>query len=615
MTRSDFLKLLESSVLLGDGAMGTQIYSRGVPIGQCYEELNLTAPHLILKIHTDYVAAGARIIETNTFQANRVRLKKYGLEHEVEAINRTAVEIASRARRENTIVAGSMGPILATTKDDELEPDEVMKAYIEQAEALVKAKCDLVIVETFTEITDISAAISAVRSVSKDIPLIAAMTFVDEERTPRGTTLAAFADKIGGNDDVDLLGINCGRGPLWNLRVTERICKLTEKKLAVFTNAGMPEYVDGRFMYLTTPEYFRDILKRMVLAGANIVGGCCGTGPEHIRAAAEFAVNARPTPRIKPRVVEPPLPKTEKKAARKEPHFFSKAKANKLSIVVELDPPKGVSFDALLRKAKELVNDGVDAITVGDNPLAVLRMGNLAFASALEQNGINAIAHLSCRDRNLIGTYSYILEAAALNISSLLAITGDPSRIGDQPNATSVYDFNSIELVRGIASFNNGKPNCAIELKKPTNFRIGCAFNPNKDKIEKEMGRLRKKIEAGAQYALCQPCFEPQTSKEVFKMVKDEFPDFPIFFGILPITNYKNAEFLANEVPGITVPESVIRRFKEAADDKQIEVSLKVIEECVAAVCELTHAFYIIPPFSRRDLANMAVRTIRNIVK
>lgn len=615
MTRSDFLKLLESNVLLGDGAMGTQIYSRGVPIGRCYEELNLTAPHLILKIHSDYVAAGARIIETNTFQANRVRLKRYGLENEVESINRAAVEIANRARKEGTIVAGSIGPIRATTKDDEFSPDEVMEAYIGQAHALIGAKCDIIILETFTEITDISAAISAVRSVSKDIPLIAAMTFVDEERTPRGTTLAAFADKIGGNDDVDVLGINCGRGPLWNLRVAERLCRLTEKKLAVFTNAGMPEYVDGRFMYLTTPEYFRDIIRRMVMAGANIVGGCCGTGPEHIRAAAEFALNARPVPRIKPRIVEPPIPKPEKKAIRKEPLFFSKAKANKLSIVVEIDPPKGVSFEPLLKKAKELVKEGVDAITVGDNPLAVLRMGNLAFAAALEQNGINSIAHLSCRDRNLIGTYSYILEAAALNISSLLAITGDPSRIGDQPNATSVYDLNSIELIRAIASFNEGKPNCAIELKKPTNFKIGCAFNPNADKIEKQIGRLRKKIEAGAQYALCQPCFSPEVTRRVFKMVKDEFPDFPIFFGILPITNYKNAEFLANEVPGITVPEEVIHRFKEAGEDKQIDVSLEVIEKCVAAAAEFTHAFYIIPPFSRRDLANLAVKTIRRVVK
>jgi homocysteine S-methyltransferase len=376
----------------------------------------------------------------------------------------------------------------------------------------------------------------------------------------------------------------------------------TKARLAAFPNAGLPEYVDGRYMYLTTPDYFADIARKLVNSGANLVGGCCGTGPDHIRAVSTLLRGARPMPRrLRPKsadaTVESPAP-----ALPKRKTFIDKLGKETL-VCVELDPPRGLAYVKVLKGARRLRKAGCDAITVGDNPLAVMRMGNVGMSHLLEKEGIPTIMHLSCRDQNLIALQSTILEAAALGVTALLPITGDPAKVGDQPQATSVYDLNSFELIRLIRSMNEGKSYSGASIQSATRFAIGCAFNPNVRDVDHQVRRLRKKMEAGAQFALSQPLYDLDRIGSVYERIRAGVGEFPVFFGVLPAVSARNAEFLAHEVPGITMPDSLIERMKSAPEDRQREEGIQISKELIDCAVEWAPGFYIIPPFGSVDVS------------
>lgn len=600
---NSFLQKLNDSVIIGDGAMGTYIYQKGVPLGRCYEELNLTNPHLIKLIHKEYIDAGAEIIETNTFQANSIRLARYELQDKARDINLAGAKLAKQAASAvaagtDIFVAGSVGPISATKKDDEIDPHEKKKAFTEQINALVDGGVDILILETFTDLDEILQVLQIAKKTK--LPVIAQMTFIQGFVTPLGISVEEAIGKLS-KSGADVIGANCGVGPMQTVKLAEKIGQLTNAKLSFFSNAGLPEYIDGRYMYLSTPEYISNMAKQMVKAGANIVGGCCGTTPIDIKHIAQKLKGARPAPRsiiVKKhiRVEAPPPPAV---SAPKET-FFDKI-GKKPIVVVEVDPPRGLEYEKMIEGSKRLARAGVDAITVGDNPLAVLRMGNITVSGLLEREKIQTITHMSCRDKNLIALQSTLMEASVAGITSILAITGDPAKIGDQPTATSVYDVNSIDLIRLISNMNQGKNYSENSIGRRTNFKIGCAFNPNVEKLDHQIGRLKKKIEAGAQYALSQPLYDMKKIAKVYKQLNSSCPNFPVFFGVLPLTSSRNAEFLANEVPGISVPKDVVERIKSTPEKKQREEGIKISYELIDAAYEFISSFYIILPFSRID--------------
>lgn len=604
---SNFLKALDDHVVIGDGAMGTQIYARGVPLDRCYEELNLTDPHLIKMIHRDYRDAGAELFETNTFQANRIKLRKFGLEGRVRDINLAGARLARDVAGKEAFVAGSVGPMTGIRSDLELTDQQVFEAFAEQCKALEDGGCDVLILETFVHLHELLLALRAARTTK--LPVICQMSFHEDRRTPTGVSVDRAVSELE-QAGADVVGVNCSLGPHWTLKAVERMGQITKTRLSAFPNAGIPQYREGRYLYLTTPEYFAQMGRKLVAAGANLVGGCCGTDASHIRALAARLKNARPMPRLAALPKRPRVEVLEKpKKPRRPKTFFDKIGRDPV-IVVELDPPRHLSLARTLQGARELRDAGVDAITVGDNPLAVVRVGNLAVSHLFEKEGLQTITHISCRDRNLIALQSCIMEAHVLGLTSLLAVTGDPARVGDQPNATSVYDLNSVGLIRMIRDFNEGKNFQGASLKKATNFVIGCAFNPNKTKDD-EFNRLRKKIEAGAQFALSQPCYDVRQIETVWTRLRQEFPGFPVFYGFLPPLSARNAEFLANEVPGITMPPEVIDRIRAVPEDRQAAEGLKITRELIEVALRYTSCFYMILPFNRTDIGAEFVRFVK----
>ncbi|MBI2901030.1 MAG: bifunctional homocysteine S-methyltransferase/methylenetetrahydrofolate reductase [Planctomycetes bacterium] len=606
---SRLLKALEERVVIGDGAMGTQIYAKGVPLGRCYDELNLSTPHLVRVIHKEYVEAGAELLETNTFTANRVRLRKYELHGRVRDINLAGAKLAREQAGPERFVAGSIGPLTGVKREEgERSADEKTEAFAEQAKALEDGGCDALFLETFTDLEELKLALRAARGATK-LPCACLMAFVFKTKTPFGVEPEDALRELEAAG-ADVIGANCSV-PHWTAKVLDRMGASTKARLAAFPNAGLPEYVDGRYMYLTTPEYFAETARKIVNAGANIVGGCCGTGPEHVRAVASVLHAARPMPRrLRPREPVPAEPAPEPATPPAKLTFGDRIGKETL-VCVELDPPRGLAYEKALKGAVRLVKAGCDAITVGDSPLAVMRMGNVGMAHLMEREGVPTIVHLSCRDKNLIALQSTILEAAALGITALLPITGDPAKVGDQPQATSVYDLNSFELIRLIANMNEGKGYSGASIQRATRFAIGCAFNPNVKDVDHQVRRLRKKMEAGAHFALSQPVYDIERIPHVYDRVRAGVGGFPVFFGVLPAVSARNAEFLAHEVPGITMPESVIARMKAVPEDRQRAEGLKIAKELIERAAEFAPGFYIIPPFGSVDISVELVEFVK----
>ena len=605
----EFLERLRTEVLAGDGAIGTLLYAKGIGIHTNPDALNVDQPHLIRSIHEEYVAAGAQIIETNTYGANRYKLGKFGLEAKCRDINVAGARIARDSAGKDVFVAGAVGPLAPTeigaraTASD----DEKRAAFEEQIEALAEGGADLILLETFSDLGEILLAL-AVAKEKTALPVGCQLAFVERGRTVHGAEAVDAVRKLE-EAGADFVGANCGRGPKAAIHVIERMGRATRLPLSAFPNAGFPQYVGGRYYYLMTPEYLAESAKDLVEAGANLVGGCCGTTPDEISVMTHAIRGLSPAPRTVEVLPPPPKKPAAPEAPEREPHFLDPGGPRPLTMV-EIDPPKGVRVKKTLAGIKSLVDAGADTITVGDNPLAILRMAHVPFAFRVrEMTGIDPIIHFSCRDRNLIGTQSTLMGAHLLGIRTILALTGDPARVGNQPQATSVYDLNSFSLLELIGRLNSGENLTGSSIGQKTDFVPGVAFSPNVRRIDAQMKRLERKVALGAKFSMTQPVFDPEKARQVYDVTKDT--GIPIFIGLFPLTSWKNAEYLHNEVPGILVSDDVRKRMRAVGDDG-LETGLEICREIIDDLFDTAPGFYIIAPFNKAAIAKVLVEHIRS---
>jgi homocysteine S-methyltransferase len=566
-----FSEALTERVLVCDGAMGTMLYSRGVFINKSFDAMNLTQPDLVEDVHREYVRAGADVLETNTFGANRIKLGSFGLADRLKEINMAGVRIARRAAGDRAYVAGSIGPL-----GIRIEPwgktgvDEARDYFREQAEALVAGGVDLFILETFRDLNEIGAAIDAVRSLS-DLPIVAQMTTEEDGNTQDGTPPEQFAPELE-KRGATIIGVNCAVGPGPMLETIERMEAVTHLHLSAQPNAGKPRDVEGRNIYLCSPEYMASYARRFILHNVRLVGGCCGTTPEHIKqikaavragAAQHAEAAAGPAATDKARtargasIAAPPIRREQKSRLANE------LARGRFVIGVELLPPRGFEAEPAIQRARELRRYGVDVVNIPDGQRAGARLSALSLAVLIEQQAsIEPLLHYSCRDRNLLGIQSDLLGAHAMGIRNLLLITGDPGRVGDYPDATAVFDVDSIGLTNVVARFNHGSDMGGQPIGAPTGFHIGVSVNPAASNLDEELRRFDYKVEAGAEFVVTRPVFDLVNFERFLKRI--EHARLPIIAGIFPFESARNAEFMANEVPGIRVPDALMERMRRA---------------------------------------------------
>jgi methionine synthase I (cobalamin-dependent)/5,10-methylenetetrahydrofolate reductase len=612
-------------IVVFDGAMGTVLYSKGVFINQCYDELNLRAPDLIREIHRSYIKAGAEIIETNSFGANRTKLIQHGLEAQVREINRAAASLAREVADEASrpvLVAGAVGPIGAR-----IEPygptslDEARGFFREQLEGLLEGGVDVFLFETFGDLHEIEQAIRAGREVSPDTPIIAQMTIGADGLTPFGATpedVARSLDAWG----ADVIGLNCSVGPQIILEAIEKMVPHTKKKLIAQPNAGMPREIGGRSMYMASPEYMATYARHLVQSGARIVGGCCGTTPEHIKAMAE---GVRP---LAPRIADssrldssrpsalgsrPAAGKAESREQKavstlplaERSRWGKKIAGNEFVTSVEIVPPRGVDATRMIVDVRKLKEAGVDAVNVPDGPRAQSRMGALLTSVIIEQQvGIETVTHYACRDRNLLGMLSDLLGASAVGLRNMLLITGDPPKMGPYPDATAVFDIDAIGLTNLVANLNCGLDPGGNAIGKPTSFVVGVGVNPAAIDPAHELRRFEWKVDAGAEFAITQPVFDPDQLERFLRQI--EHVRIPIVAGIWPLVSVRNAEFLANEVPGVTVPEEIItrmRRANERSKEHAVAEGIAIAREMFDRVRPAVQGAQVSAPFGKVELA------------
>ena len=598
------------AVVVFDGAMGTMLYTRGVFINQCYDELSLRAPDLLLDIHAAYVKAGAEVLETNTFGANRLKLTQYGLETQVGAINKRAAELAREAAGEERLVAGAVGPLGVR-----LEPygatsrEEARTIFSEQMQALKAGGADCFLLETFADLEELEQAILAARATDPHMPVIAQATIGPELRTAYGASpedIAKALDRWG----VDVIGLNCSVGPQTILEAIERMAVVTRKKLSAQPNAGMPRDVGGRSMYMASPEYMATYARHLVQAGAKIVGGCCGTTPEHIKAMVEGVRPLAPRQRIVVGAERAERDATDAAAGRESVPFAQRSRfAAKLATgqfvtSVEIVPPRGVDTAKLSLDASALHAAGVDAINVPDGPRAQSRMGAIATSLIIERSGIEAVTHYCCRDRNLLGMLSDLLGASALGLRNMLLITGDPPKMGPYPDATAVFDIDAIGLTNLVRNLNRGLDPGGNPIGEPTRFSIGVGVNPAAIDPAHELKRFHWKVEAGAEYAITQPVFDPAQLERFLETI--DGARIPVIAGIWPLVSARNAEFLANEVPGVTVPKAVLDRMRvanEKSKEHALAEGIAIAREALERVRGVVQGVQVSAPFGRIELA------------
>ena len=560
-----FKEALDQRVLVCDGAMGTMLYSKGVFINKSFDALNLSRPELVEDVHQEYVRAGADIVETNTFGANRIKLGSFGLAESLVAINVEGVRIARRAAGDRAYVAGSIGPL-----GIRIEPwgktgvDEAREYFREQARALLDGGVDLFVLETFRDLNEIGAAIDAVRSLS-DLPIIAQMTTEEDGNTLDGTPPERFAPELE-QRGATVIGVNCAVGPAPMLETIERMEAVTRVRLSAQPNAGKPRDVEGRNIYLCSPEYMASYARRFILHNVRVVGGCCGTTPEHIRQikmavrgqapAADPAARARAAV-ARPVVAAPPVPRAQKS------RLAGQMTRGAFIIGVELLPPRGFEAEPAIQRARELKRYGVDVVNIPDGLRAGARLSALSLAVLIEQQaGIETLLHYSCRDRNLVGIQSDLLGAHAMGLRNLLLITGDPGRVGDYPDATAVFDVDSIGLTNVVTRLNHGCDVGGQAIGAPTAFHLGVSFNPSASNLDEELRRFDYKVEAGAEFILTRPIFDVSAFERIHPRIAAA--RLPIVAGIFPFDSLRNAEFMANEVPGVRVPDPIMDRMRRA---------------------------------------------------
>lgn len=600
-----FKDFLRDNLVLLDGAMGSLIYERGVFIDKCYDELNLSNPDLIRSIHGDYIRAGARVIETNTYGANPFKLRSHNLLDRLDAINRKGVELAREAAGEEAYVAGSLGPVGV-----EIEPwgetslEAVKEAFTVQASVLEDAGVDLFIIETIQDIREMEQAVAAIRSVS-ELPILAMMTVGEDGLTRYGVGLDELTGRLSASQ-ADIIGLNCTVGPKPMLDFLEQMQEMSTKPLCVMPNAGRPQFTDGRMIYLSTPEYFSVYTKRFIERGVRVMGGCCGTTPEHIEKMAnalamkqtriQHSINIG----VKP-LSEEPLP--DPVAREEKSRLAAKLVRGEQAVLVEMVPPRSTDISKSIEGAILLKEAGVDAINIPDGPRASARMTGLALAIQIEQQvGIETVIHYTCRDRNLLGMQSDLLGAASLGIRNILAITGDPPKIGDYPQATAVFDIDAIGLVHLIDNLNHGIDIGEKRIGDPTAWFAGVGLDPNAVNRENELKRLEQKRRAGAEFIITQPVFDTDSLKTF--MDEARVDDLYLIAGIWPLVSLRNAEFMKNEVPGVFVPDSIIERIGrfETRDD-QLRAGIEIAQTMVEEVLGFVSGIQVSAPFGRYPLA------------
>ena len=595
---------IRTEILVGDGAVGTMLYARGIGLEANFEHLNLVRPQLVSELHAEYLAAGAQMIETNTFGANFTRLQPIGLERKAAEINLQGARIARQAAGTRALVAGSVGP-LARLKGEEREftQAEQQDIFSVQVTALAEGGVDLLILETFSDLFQLTNALAAARSTG--LPVIASMAFLDGGRTAAGCDAEQVARELT-SAGADVIGANCGAGPLEVLRVVKQLARATTLPIAAFANSGFPEYLEGRHIYRCTPDYFAGMAVEMVEAGATIIGGCCGTTPDHIHAVSERLKGMVPAPRITGKSVAIVA------ASRQEPlrrAGFLADWGKRPIITVELDPPQGMDTAKVLTGSRALKAAGADAINLAENPMARVRLGNIALGSLIQREaGIETIIHITCRDRNLLGLQSDLMGASLLGIRSVLAVTGDPARLGDQAGASSVFDLSSFGLIKLMKDLNTGCNALGHPIGNGTGFTIGCAFNPNSAKLSVQTARLEKKIACGAQFAQTQPIYDAAILDAMIEQVGPL--GIPVLPGILPLVSERNCEYLHNEVPGIVIPDAIRERMRGKEKEAGIIEGLAISREFILAVRDRVGGFYLIPPFGRYSLAIELIRII-----
>ncbi len=602
-----FLERLADEVLVGDGAMGTQLYQRGVPLDANFEHLNLVQPALVSGVHADYLKAGAMVVETNTFGANATRLGGIGLEGKVAAINRAGARLAREAAGPERFVAGSVGPLLLPRGEEAELPLERREAVLrEQMEALAEGGVDLFLLETFSSLDDIERAVEV--AVSLGLPVVAQLAFIEGGRTSQGASAEEVAERLG-RSGAAVLGANCGSGPKDLLAVLRRLAGATSLPLSAFPNSGFPQYVNGRYIYLANPEYFASMGVELAEAGASLIGGCCGTGPEHIAALSAALGGRRPGQRPPKR----PFPAESLPPVAPGPvprRTFLDDWGGRPVITVELDPPRGLDCEKILGAAERLAEVGIDAISLAENPLARIRMGNIALGRLIqERTGLETIVHVTGRDRNLIGLHSELMGAHLLGIRSLLAVTGDPVAVGGESGATSVFDLNSIGLLELVSALNQGRNRLGADLGGRTDFLVGAAFNPNLPSMEGQLRRLAKKVAAGARFVQTQPVYSAAVLDELLERTAPL--GIPVLVGILPLVSERNAEFLHNEVPGIVLPDEVRERMRGKSGETGVREGLAIASELVARGRGRVGGYYLMPPFGKVEVALELIGRIR----
>jgi methionine synthase / methylenetetrahydrofolate reductase(NADPH) len=563
-----FLEAVDARVLVCDGAMGTMLYAKGVFINKSFDALNLTQPDLVADVHADYIRAGADIIETNTFGANRIKLGSFGLADKLEAINVEGARIARRAVAAGgtAYVAGAIGPL-----GIRIEPwgktgvDEAREYFREQAQALADGGVDLFILETFRDVNEIGAAIDAVRAVSS-LPIVAQMTTEEDGHTLDGTPPEKFAPELE-RRGATILGVNCAVGPAPMLETIERMSAVTKLHLSAQPNAGKPRDIEGRNIYLCSPEYMASYARRFILHNVRIVGGCCGTTPEHIRQIKTAVRGLTPTaarpaaaiPHPAPVMTMPPVDRARKSRLA---HAMTRGR---FVVAVELLPPRGYQADAVIERARTLKIRGVDVINIPDGQRAGARISALSMAVLIEQQaGIETLLHYACRDRNLLGIQSDLLGAHAMGLRNLLLITGDPGRVGDYPDATAVFDVDSIGLTNVVTRLNHGCDVGGQAIGAPTAFHVGVSVNPAASNLDEELRRFDYKVSAGAEYVITRPIFDVRGFEAFRKRI--EAAGLPVIAGLFPFESARHAEFMANEVPGVRVPEALLERMRAAGE-------------------------------------------------
>ncbi len=607
-----FLERLSESVVVCDGAMGTMLYSRGVFVNRSFDELNLSNPDLISSIHREYVEAGADVIETNTFGGHRFKLGPHGFDKQTVKINREGARIARDAARGQALVAGSIGPLgkpLAPLGS--ISVADAIAAYREQAQGLLEGGVDLFFIETMPSLDQAKAALDAVRA-ECTLPVAVSLTFTEEGTTSYGEQPEHVVRTLE-SWGVGVVGANCSQGPQPMLETIERMAAAaTKAKLSAMPNAGAPAMVEGRYVYLCTPEYMASYARRFIAAGASVIGGCCGTTPGHIRNLVRSVRMLRPgrearvTVQAPARVKEAPSPVPQ---VEKSP--LGRKLSQKFVVSVELDPPRGADPSVIIERAQYCKENEIDAINVADGPRASARMSAQSLCVLLQNAvGMDTILHYTCRDRNLLGIQSDLLGAYALGLRNILAITGDPPKLGDYPDATAVYDVDAVGLIRILDHLNHGCDLAGNLIGPALGIHVGCGADPSKPDMAREVARLEEKVKAGAEYIMTQPVYDPATVERFLS--KTKHLTTPVLIGILPLYSHRNAEFLHNEVPGMSIPDDIRERMRRAGSGEIAQAEgVAIAREALVAARELGVAgTYIMPPFNKVDLAVRVVEAL-----